>query len=218
MSNKKYIWENMENNTEKRFYDITVEQREVAETEDVTTTIVGHAAVFDKLSENLGGFQERINKNAFDDVLDNDVRAFFNHDPNHLLARSTSGTLRLSTDNEGLKYEFDVPDTTTGRDLLVSMKRGDITQSSFAFTVEDDSWEVENGMDVRTINKVKRLYDVSPVSIPAYPDANDLVVAQRGLAVHKEHEQKKDVETDLISRNLLELKLKIINKKKRNEK
>lgn len=208
----------MENNTEKRFYDITVEQREVAETEDVTTTIVGHAAVFDKLSENLGGFQERINKNAFDDVLDNDVRAFFNHDPNHLLARSTSGTLRLSTDNEGLKYEFDVPDTTTGRDLLVSMKRGDITQSSFAFTVEDDSWEVENGMDVRTINKVKRLYDVSPVSIPAYPDANDLVVAQRGLAVHKEHEQKKDVETDLISRNLLELKLKIINKKKRNEK
>jgi HK97 family phage prohead protease len=185
MSNKKYIWENMENNTEKRFYDITVEQREVAETEDVTTTIVGHAAVFDKLSENLGGFQERINKNAFDDVLDNDVRAFFNHDPNHLLARSTSGTLRLSTDNEGLKYEFDVPDTTTGRDLLVSMKRGDITQSSFAFTVEDDSWEVENGMDVRTINKVKRLYDVSPVSIPAYPDANDLVVAQRGLAVHR---------------------------------
>ena len=213
MSDKKYIWENMENNTEKRFYDITVEQREGAENQDTPTTIVGHAAVFDKLSENLGGFQERIDKGAFDDVLDNDVRAFFNHDPNHLLARSTSGTLRLSTDDKGLKYEFDVPDTTSGRDLLVSMKRGDITQSSFAFTVEDDSWNMENGMDVRTINKVKRLYDVSPVSIPAYPDANDLVVAQRGLAVHKEHEQKRDVEKDLISRNLLELKLKIINKK-----
>ena len=147
-------------------------------------------------------------------MLGDDVRAFFNHDPNHLLARSTSGTLRLSTDEEGLKYEFDVPDTTSGRDLLVSMKRGDITQSSFAFTVEDDSWESENGMNIRTIKKVKRLYDVSPVSIPAYPDADDLVVAQRSLAIHNEQQNKVDEEKDLISRNLLELKLKIIKKRK----
>lgn len=201
----------MNNTTEKRFYNIELEQRADSES---ATTIVGHAAVFNKLSENLGGFQERINKGAFDDVLGDDVRAFFNHDPNHLLARSTSGTLRLSTDEEGLKYEFDVPDTTSGRDLLVSMKRGDITQSSFAFTVEDDSWESENGMNIRTIKKVKRLYDVSPVSIPAYPDADDLVVAQRSLAIHNEQQNKVDEEKDLISRNLLELKLKIIKKRK----
>ncbi len=201
----------MENTTEKRFYNIELEQREGTES---ATTIVGHAAVFNKLSENLGGFQERINTGAFDDVLGDDVRAFFNHDPNHLLARSSSGTLRLSTDEEGLKYEFDVPDTTSGRDLLVSMKRGDITQSSFAFTVEDDSWESENGMNIRTIKKVKRLYDVSPVSIPAYPDADDLVVAQRGLAIHNETQNRVDEEKDLISRNLLELKLKIIKKRK----
>jgi len=211
MEKNKKIWSNMENTTEKRFYNIELEQREGTES---ATTIVGHAAVFNKLSENLGGFQERINTGAFDDVLGDDVRAFFNHDPNHLLARSSSGTLRLSTDEEGLKYEFDVPDTTSGRDLLVSMKRGDITQSSFAFTVEDDSWESENGMNIRTIKKVKRLYDVSPVSIPAYPDADDLVVAQRGLAIHNETQNRVDEEKDLISRNLLELKLKIIKKRK----
>lgn len=205
------IWDNM-NTTEKRFFDISLEKRNSDENEN--TVVVGHAAVFNRLSENLGGFQERILPGAFDDVLENDVRAFFNHDPNHLLARSSSGTLRLSVDDKGLKYEFDVPNTTSGRDLLVSLERGDITQSSFAFTVQGDSWAKENGVDVRSITKVKRLYDVSPVSIPAYPDANDLAVAQRSLAIEKEKQQKKEEEIDLISRNLLELKLKIIKKKK----
>ena len=64
-----------------------------------------------------------------------------------------------------------MPETSYGKDLAVSMKRGDITQSSFAFTVADDSWDTRDGMDVRTINKVKRLFDVSPVTYPAYPDA-----------------------------------------------
>ena len=145
--------------------------------------------------------------------MDNDVRAFFNHDPNHLLARTSSGTLKLSVDEKGLKYEFSVPDTSSGRDLLVSMDRGDITQSSFAFTVEDDSWEERDGIDIRTINKVKRLYDVSPVSIPAYPDANDLSVAQRSLAINKEQQTRKDEEKDLIRRNLLELNIKILKRK-----
>ena len=207
------IWDNTENIMEKRYYNIGVEKRESTGSESIPV-IIGHAAIFDTLSDNLGGFQERISPQAFDDVLDNDVRAFFNHDPNHLLARSSSGTLRLSVDEKGLKYEFDVPDTTSGRDLLVSMERGDITQSSFAFTVEQDSWNVENGTDIRTIDKVKRLYDVSPVSIPAYPDANDLSVAQRSLSIYKENENKRDEEIDLIRRNLLELKLKIIKKRK----
>tara|TARA_R100001530_G_C4321449_1_gene155994 strand:+ start:4596 stop:5537 length:942 start_codon:yes stop_codon:yes gene_type:complete len=196
---------------EKRFYNIKLEKRNSGS--ETTPVVVGHAAVFDTLSEDLGGFQERINKNAFDGVLDNDVRAFFNHDPNHLLARTSSGTLKLSVDEKGLKYEFSVPDTSSGRDLLVSMERGDISQSSFAFTIDDDSWDKENGMDIRTINKVKRLYDVSPVSIPAYPGANDLAVAQRGLAIHNEQKQRKDEEIDLIKRNLLELKIKILKRK-----
>ena len=208
------IWTN-QSDMEKRFYDIKLEKR--SKDGKSNPVIVGHAAVFNSLSEDLGGFQERIHKNAFDDVLDNDVRAFFNHDPNHLLARTSSGTLKLSVDEKGLKYEFSVPDTSSGRDLLVSMERGDISQSSFAFTIEDDKWDHENGMDIRTINKVKRLYDVSPVSIPAYPGADDLAVAQRSLAINNETKQRKDEEIDLIKRNLLELNIKIL-KRKKNEK
>ncbi len=209
--NQNNIW-NKKTVMEKRYYNIQLEKRNVDGNSN--PVIVGHAAVFGQLSENLGGFQERISPNAFDDVLENDCRCFFNHDPNHLLARTSSGTLRLSVDDKGLKYEFDVPDTTSGRDLLVSMDRGDITQSSFAFTVEDDSWDEENGIDIRTINKVKRLYDVSPVSIPAYPDANDLSVAKRGLAIYNEKQTRKDEEIDLIKRNLLELNIKILKKKR----
>jgi len=204
------IWTN-KNEMEKRFFGVKLEKR--MDGESTQQVVVGHAAVFDQLSEDLGGFNERIHKNAFDDVLDNDVRAFFNHDPNHLLARVSSGTLKLSIDEKGLKYEFSVPDTSSGRDLLVSMERGDISQSSFAFTIQDDSWDKENGRDIRTINKVKRLYDVSPVSIPAYPGANDLAVAQRGLAIYNEQKQRRDEEIDLIKRNLLELKIKILKKK-----
>ena len=204
------IWTN-KNEMEKRFFGVKLEKR--MDGESTEQVVVGHAAVFDQLSEDLGGFKERIHKNAFDDVLDNDVRAFFNHDPNHLLARVSSGTLKLSIDEKGLKYEFSVPDTSSGRDLLVSMERGDISQSSFAFTIQDDSWDKENGRDIRTINKVKRLYDVSPVSIPAYPGANDLAVAQRGLAIYNEQKQRKDEEIDLIKRNLLQLKIKILKKK-----
>ena len=180
------IWNN-QTEMEKRFYDIKLEKR--SKDGKTNPVIIGHAAVFNTLSEDLGGFQERIHKNAFDEVLDNDVRAFFNHDPNHLLARTSSGTLKLAVDEKGLKYEFSVPDTSSGRDLLVSMERGDISQSSFAFTIEDDSWDQEDGIDIRTINKVKRLYDVSPVSIPAYPGANDLAVAQRSLAINNETKQ-----------------------------
>ena len=208
------IWNN-QSDMEKRFYDIKLEKR--SKDGKANPVVVGHAAVFNTLNEDQGGFQERIDKNAFDDVLENDVRAFFNHDPNHLLARTSSGTLKLSVDEKGLKYEFSVPDTTSGRDLLVSMERGDISQSSFAFTIDDDSWDQENGVDIRTIKKVKRLYDVSPVSIPAYPGANDLAVAQRGLAINKETKQRKDEEIDLIKRNLLKLNIEIL-KRKKNEK
>lgn len=135
--------------------------------------IVGHAAVFDRLSENLGGFREKIAAGAFDDVLSDDVRGLFNHDSNLLLGRSRAGTLRLNIDQRGLGYEIDAPDTTAGRDLLVSLERGDVTQSSFGFTVADDTWaEDRDGTVIRTIRKLARLFDVSPVTFPAYPDTD----------------------------------------------
>jgi len=151
--------------------------------------IRGHAAVFDKLSENLGGFREKIAPGAFSDVLTNDVRALVNHDPSQILGRTTSETLRIKQDETGLQYEVDVPDTQAGRDLIVSMKRGDINQSSFGFTVGKDSWtEDSNGFPIRTIEKVDRLLDVSPVTYPAYPDAT---VGLRNLETFKK-EKKED--------------------------
>ena len=89
-----------------------------------------------------------------------------------ILARTASGTLRIYEDERGLKYEFEAPKTTAGNDVLEMIKRGDISQSSFGFTVEQDSWAKRDGTTYRTIKKVKRLYDVSPVTFPAYPEAS----------------------------------------------
>jgi uncharacterized protein len=148
------------------------------------TVVRGYAAVYDKLSENLGGFRELIAPGAFDGVLEDDVRALLNHDSNLILGRTKSGTLRMGIDDKGLWYEYDSPDTSYARDLLISLERGDVDQSSFQFTVEDDEWkEDEEQRYVRTIKKVRRLYDVSPVTFPAYPDAT---VALRSLDRLKE--------------------------------
>src|SRR5690606_29136668 len=109
--------------------------------------ISGHAAVFDTLSEPMWGFREKIAPGAFDDVLEDDVRALFNHDPNFILGRTRSGTLKIAVDMRGLQYEIDPPDTQPARDLIVSMERGDVSQSSFAFIVAEDDWdEDESGV------------------------------------------------------------------------
>lgn len=157
---------------------------EVRQHETGGAVIEGHAAVFNRLSRNLGGFVEQIDPSAFDKTLaDNpDVRALINHDPSHLLGRTRSGTLRLSKDNIGLHYEVDVPDRTDARDLLISMERGDITQSSFAFFMIDDDWgQTEQEFPLRTITAASiHNGDVSPVTYPAYEDA-DSGVADRAL-------------------------------------
>ena len=148
--------------------------------------LAGYAAVFDSLSENLGGFREKIAPGAFDQVLNDDVRALVNHDPNLILGRTISGTLKISLDNRGLFYEIDVPDTAFARDLMQSVKRGDVSQSSFAFRVEDDRWdEDDDGRYIRTIKKVKRLYDVSPVTYSAYPDTD---VATRAMQSYQQQQ------------------------------
>jgi HK97 family phage prohead protease len=162
-----------------------------AASENEKPKVRGYAAVYNRESENLGSenyqFREIIEPGAFDGVLKDDVRALLNHDPNFILARSKNGegTLTIGTDETGLYYEFDAPDTQAGRDLTESLKRGDIDQSSFSFTVskEGQKWEEKQEGDgptflKRTITKVARLFDVSPVTYPAYPDAT---VALRSL-------------------------------------
>src|SRR5574344_1786865 len=131
--------------------------------------IDGYAYVFDSWSEELGGnqpFRERVVKGAFEDTIQNDdIRALFNHDPNYVLGRNKAGTLTLEEDDKGLHVRITPPDTQWAKDLLVSIKRGDITQMSFGFTVILDRWNYEDNTDVRELLKVK-LYDVSPVTFP----------------------------------------------------
>ena len=204
------VWDK-KHTQEKRFYEI--ESR--LTNKNGQDVVVGHAAVFNSLSEDLGGFREKIMPGAFDEVLKNDVRAYFNHDPNFLLGRTSAGTLRLSVDEKGLRYELDVPNTTAGRDLKENLRLGNITQSSFAFTIgrDGDSWERnEDGADIRIINKVNRLYDVSPVSLPAYPSANDLALAQRSNFLDKEKTRKED-EQNYESNSLLNLKINLLKRK-----
>ena len=210
------ILHHKKNKMEKRIYDI---ETRIDSTEDGKEIVVGHASMYNTRSEFMG-FYETIEEGAFTDDLikSSDVRALINHDQNLILARNTSGTLKLEADAQGLRYEFEMPETSYGKDLAVSMKRGDITQSSFAFTVEKDDWSTDdNGNDLRTIKKIKRLYDVSPVTYPAYQDANDLTIAQRGLAEYKETLKKVDVkeekENDLVSRSLAKLKIELKKRK-----
>lgn len=160
--------------------------------------IRGVAAVFNSLSENLGGFREQIAAGAFKSALENcDVRALFNHDSNMILGRTTSKTLRLSETEQGLEFECDMPDTQYARDLMACMKRGDINQCSFGFSVDDggDTWQKdEAGKWVRTIHVVSRLYDVSPVTYPAYPDT---ACALRSLDLVKAREEPAFNDIDL---------------------
>jgi len=135
-------------------------------------TVEGYASVFNSMSEDLGGFREIILPGAFSEVLDNDVRALYNHDSNYLLARTTSGTLELKEDDKGLYYRFEMPNTSYGNDMLELFRRGDLSQSSFGFTVEKDSWRMEEGQHVRYIERVGSLFDVSPVVYPAYTAAS----------------------------------------------
>lgn len=141
--------------------------------------IVGYAAVFDQWSEDLGGFREIIRAGAFTKTLKDgaDVRALFNHDPNFVLGRSKSGTLDVSEDKKGLAIKIDPPTTQLIRDLVIApIQRGDINQMSFAFRTVKDSWQrpdPANGRPLaeRELLEVK-LYDVSPVTYPAYPQTS----------------------------------------------
>lgn len=156
----------------------------------------GYAMVFNTLSENLGGFREQILPEAVDGVIErSDVMAVLNHDASRgILARSRygNGSLTLQADEKGLRYTFDAPHTALGDETLEYLRRGDITQSSFAFTVAEDSWEKQSdGTYVRTIKKFDKLYDVSPVFTPAYAETS---VSCRSFDEFKAEEERKEAE------------------------
>lgn len=187
---------------ETRVYDTQMEIRE----ENEYKTARGYAAVFNSETR-LGRFIERIDPGFFDDVLDDDVRVLFNHDSNIVLGRTKSGTARIGVDERGLYYEYDDPDTTHSSDLMKLMKRGDISQSSFGFTVREDKWEKrEDGTPVRTLIKAGRLYDVSPVTYPAYQDTT--VAARSMEAAFQDNSAM--VEADKVERDHVLRKIELL--------
>ena len=148
--------------------------------------IAGHAAVFNSLSEEIWGFREKIAPGAFKDALGrSDIRALLNHDPNYVLGRTKSGTVRAWEDETGLAVEIAPPSTRWADDLLVSIGRGDISQMSFAFRVAEDDWETVDGVDRRTILRFDEIFDVSAVTYPAYPET-DVALRSMGFAEPEE--------------------------------
>lgn len=137
--------------------------------------VEGYAVVFDSPSENMG-FIETIKRGAIteDTIKNSDVLARFNHNPEKVLARSKygSGSLQLVVDDIGVRYSFEAPHTQLGDELLEHLHRGDITSSSFAFTISSEKgserWYKQDGQLYRDIYKIDRLYDVAPVWVPAY--------------------------------------------------
>ena len=148
----------------------------VIEGDDGQIHIRGYGAVFNSRSEDLGGFVEMIAPGAFAKTLqESDVRSLQNHDANYVIGRSGAGTLTLREDDHGLYYDAMAPDTQWARDLIVSLKRGDIDQSSFGFRTVRDDWifdpEGNEEEVIRTLLEVE-LYDVGPVTFPAYPQTS----------------------------------------------
>lgn len=180
----------MADEIEKRTFQL-VETRVQERAEDQPARVVGHAAVFDQITD-LGWFKEKVESGAFKRTIKKaDVRMLFNHDPNVLMGRTKSKTLTLAEDERGLAIENTPPDTQLIRDMVLEpMRRGDLDQMSFAFRVMKDRWEGTLDDPVRVLEEVE-LFDVSVVTYPAYPttDASVRSAAMRQALAPQEPPQ-----------------------------
>lgn len=162
MQTKDYI-ENIDG-AERRFFTSTMEMREEGEQK-----YFEGAAVSFGVTTDMGWFTEEIAPGAMDEVMDDDVRGLFNHDPDVVLGRNKSGTMQLIVDAKEARYRILYnPNDPDHVRVMEKVKRGDVSQSSFAFSVKDDKWETRNGKDHRIVMKLKRWYDVAPVTYAAY--------------------------------------------------
>jgi hypothetical protein len=183
------------------FAPVTIDARADDNT-DGPAIIEGYALKFNSQTTIGNHFREEIMPGSLDDVLNDDVRALFNHDPNFVLARSNNGagTLKLELDATGLKYRFETPNVSYAKDLAENIRLGNVSQSSFAFGIDTQEWEERDGdLPLRKITKFKRLYDVSPVTYPAYQDTS---VAQRSLnAFQTENAKPIEINADQSANN-----------------
>ncbi|WP_282125639.1 HK97 family phage prohead protease [Marinifilum flexuosum] len=181
-------------NVETRSCDIKIKEEE-----NKNPRIVGYAAKYNQPSELLVGykngktirFYEYILPGAFGDCLEtSDPRAYWNHDTNEVLARKSNGTLDLWLDETGLGYSFELAPHFRGDYLKYHIEKGDIRESSFGFVVESDRWEIVDGVYRRYIEKISKLTDVSPVSVPAYPNTE---ASLRNLGLSEEFVEKDSI-------------------------
>lgn len=170
---------------ERRFCNSTLELRKDGDAEYFEGIAVPIGQVTD-----LGYFSEEVERGAFDSVMDDDVRGLFNHDPNYVLGRNKSGTMILTVDDKAARYriKYNPADPDHVR-VMEKVKRGDVSQSSYGFSIKDAVWEVRDGKDHRVIKKFSRWYDVSPVTYPANPNTT---VAKRSLDSLKNERKNTD--------------------------
>ena len=193
----------MAKNLERRYINTEIELRE----ENAEPIVTGYAARFNEQSEELYGFKEVIMPGAFKEALKApDIRALFNHDPSQIVARTKNNTLKVWEDEEGLRYEFR-PNmkTAAGRDLVELLRRGDIDQSSFSFSMEGgvEEWDDTGEIPIRKLVKIPKLYDVSPVTYPAYPSTSvGLRSAKEIFEEHFKNIEKRGVDPGDVSKEL----------------
>lgn len=156
----------------------------------------------------MGWYIERIAPGAFDNVLDDDVRVLKNHDPNYILGRTKSGTAEIYVTSDGhLGYKYKTPERTYAKDLEDEIRTGDIDQSSFAFRIAKQVWIEEKRGDkyvnIREIQEMDQLFDVSPVTYPASPDTT---VGKRAWELRQEEikqieENKEENDQEAVKRS-----------------
>ena len=188
----------MANNVEKRYVHSDLEVRSE---EGKPTVIEGYAAVFGDETVIGGQFAERVARTAFDGANMSNTVALFNHDVNQPLARVGHG-LALEVDERGLKYRFELGNQSYAKDLEENIRMGNVGTSSFGFTVREDSWERrDDGLNLRTIEEVDLLFDVSPTTQGAYPTTEvgmrsmELALANEEV-LRMEEEEVEDAEED----------------------
>jgi uncharacterized protein len=196
--------------------NLSITELRVDQDTDKNPVIKGYAAVFNKLSEDLGGFREQVAPGAFKNTIaKDDIRALFNHDSNYVLGRTTNGTLRLSEDEKGLAVEIDPPNAQWSRDLQESIRRGDISQMSFGFMAIKDEWKNEQGeMPIRTLVE-NWLRDVAPVTFPAYTQTSVkvrdyLTALSESELVDQGASEKGRVDSLVIDKRILNITEKLI--------
>lgn len=188
---------------ERRFFESPIEVRKEGEDEFFEGTAVRFGSITD-----LGWYTEEIERSAFSEVMSDDVRGLFNHDPDVVLGRSKSGTMKLVVDERGVHYKIKYnPKDPDHVRVMEKVKRGDVSQSSYAFSIKDMVWEKRDDKDHRRITKLKRWYDVAPVTYPANTDTE---VAARSLESLKKVSESKNTDQAKSDQDLMKMDLELL--------